>query len=199
MKILLATDAFPPVCGGSGWSTYELARGLRARGHEVAIVQPRPGTARGVTRDHLRRVPRASSSARRPRPVPYVRNYFKNEKLYARARRRILPDLLARERIDIVHAQHVMTTVPAIAAARRSAMPVGLHGARLLAGLLLVGPDSHRGRPGALPGLLGAMMTRCVRPHARALWPLALPMIPYMRANLAGKQRARARRTRSSR
>ena len=33
------------------------------------------------------------------------------------------------------------------------------------------------------------MMTRCVRPHAPAMWPLALPMIPYMRANLTGKQR----------
>ena len=42
MKILIATDAFPPVCGGSGWSTYELARGLRSRGHLVDIVQPRP-------------------------------------------------------------------------------------------------------------------------------------------------------------
>ena len=31
MRILIPTDAFPPVCGGSGWSTYELARGLRAR------------------------------------------------------------------------------------------------------------------------------------------------------------------------
>ena len=48
MRVLLATDAFPPVCGGSGWSTYELARGLRARGHDVLIVQPRPRTAQGV-------------------------------------------------------------------------------------------------------------------------------------------------------
>ena len=47
MKILLATDSFPPVCGGSGWSTYELARGLRTLGHSIVIVQPRPGS-RGV-------------------------------------------------------------------------------------------------------------------------------------------------------
>ena len=44
---LLATDSFPPVCGGSGWSTYELARGLRARGHDVIVAQPRPGTPAG--------------------------------------------------------------------------------------------------------------------------------------------------------
>ena len=57
MNILLATDAFPPVCGGSGWSTFELARGLRLRGHTVTIVQPRPGTRAGLretTYDELR-------------------------------------------------------------------------------------------------------------------------------------------------
>ena len=32
------------------------------------------------------------------------------------------------------------------------------------------------------------MMTRCIRPRAGAAWPLALPMIPYMRANLARKR-----------
>ena len=47
MRLLLATDSFPPVCGGSGWSTYELARGLRARGHDVIVVQPQPGTPAG--------------------------------------------------------------------------------------------------------------------------------------------------------
>ena len=44
------------------------------------------------------------------------------------------------------------------------------------------------------------MMTRCIRPRAGALWPLALPMIPYMRANLAREAPGLARRpTRSSR
>jgi glycosyltransferase involved in cell wall biosynthesis len=33
------------------------------------------------------------------------------------------------------------------------------------------------------------MMTRCIRPHAKFGWPLALPTIPYMRANLLRKQR----------
>ena len=42
--VLLVTDAFPPVSGGSGWSTYELARGLRAHGDRVTVLRPRPGT-----------------------------------------------------------------------------------------------------------------------------------------------------------
>ena len=48
VNVLVVTDAFPPVCGGSGWSTYELARGLRRIGHAVLVVQPRPGTAETV-------------------------------------------------------------------------------------------------------------------------------------------------------
>jgi glycosyltransferase involved in cell wall biosynthesis len=32
------------------------------------------------------------------------------------------------------------------------------------------------------------MMTRCIRPRGGALWPLALPMIPYMRSNLLRKR-----------
>jgi glycogen(starch) synthase len=37
------------------------------------------------------------------------------------------------------------------------------------------------------------MMTRCVRPRSGPLWPLALPMIPYMRRNLARKRAGLAR------
>ena len=40
MRILIATDAFPPTSGGSGWSTYELARGLRAAGHGYLSSRP---------------------------------------------------------------------------------------------------------------------------------------------------------------
>ena len=47
MRLLIATDAFPPKCGGSGWSTFYLARALRARGHWVDIVMPKPGE-RGI-------------------------------------------------------------------------------------------------------------------------------------------------------
>ena len=43
------------------------------------------------------------------------------------------------------------------------------------------------------PGCSAAMMTRCIRPRAGRAWPLALPMIPYMRANLARKRTGLAR------
>src|SRR3954451_889856 len=187
MRVLLATDAFPPVCGGSGWSTYELARGLRTRGHDVLIVQPRPRTAEGVrdtTYDEFRVVEFGAPAP----PVPYVRNYFKNEKLYT-SLAEFLTSLIAREQIDIVHGQHVMTSVPAVRAARRSSIP-SVCTVRDYWPVCYWSDLIHTAEGLALcPQCSSAMMTRCVRPHARALWPLALPMIPYMRANLVGKQR----------
>jgi glycosyltransferase involved in cell wall biosynthesis len=36
-------------------------------------------------------------------------------------------------------------------------------------------------------------MSICIRPRAGSLWPLALPMIPYMRSNLAAKRSGLAR------
>ena len=186
MRILLATDAFPPVCGGSGWSTYELARGLRARGHDVFIVQPRPGVSRGTGTRAYDDFDVTEFGAPAP-PVPYLRNYFKNERLYADLSE-FLSGLIARERIDIVHGQHVMTSVPAIRAAHRSSIPA-VCTVRDYWPVCYWSDLIHTSDGLALcPGCSASMMTRCVRPHAHALWPLTLPMIPYMRANLARKQ-----------
>ena len=77
MRILIATDAFPPVCGGSGWSTYELARGLRARGHNVSIVKPVPGRPRGVSDAEYDGFRVREFGAPAPN-VPFVRNYYKS-------------------------------------------------------------------------------------------------------------------------
>lgn len=187
MNILLPTDAFPPVCGGSGWSSYELARGLRARGHTVTVVQPRPGTPRGVretTYDGLRILEFGVAAP----PIPYVRNFLKNEKLYANLGT-FLEELIARERVDIVHGQHVMTCVPSVTAARRRGIPA-VCTVRDYWPVCYWSDLIHTTEGLALcPQCSAAMMTRCVRPHAKALWPAALPMIPYMRANLRRKQR----------
>jgi hypothetical protein len=80
VRVLLATDSFPPNCGGSGWSTWELASGLRDRGHDVRIVQPRPDRARRGVREHdgfeIEEFPAPAPRA------PFVRNYYRNERLY---------------------------------------------------------------------------------------------------------------------
>jgi glycosyltransferase involved in cell wall biosynthesis len=186
MRLLIATDAFPPVCGGSGWSTYELARGLRARGHQVLIVKPAPGTPeheRESSYDDFRVIEFGSSAP----AVPYVRNYFKNERLYSRLES-FLGSLLRAEGIELIHAQHVLTSVPSVAAAAPAGIP-SVCTVRDYWPVCYWSDLIHTADEAALcPACSGSMMTRCVRPRAGGLWPLALPMIPYMRANLARKR-----------
>lgn len=190
MNVLLVTDAFPPVSGGSGWSTYELARGLRARGHAVAIVRPRPGTPatlREAGYDGFRIVEVGATAP----AVPFVRNYFKNERLYARLAD-ILAGLIAREGIDIVHGQHVMTCVPSVEAARRCQVP-SVCTVRDYWPVCYWSDLIHTRDDAALcPGCSAGMMVRCLQPRAGAAWPAALPMIPYMRRNLARKRQGLA-------
>jgi glycosyltransferase involved in cell wall biosynthesis len=190
MNVLLATDAFPPVAGGSGWSTYELARGLRARGHAVSIVRPRPGTPAVVRETSYDGFPVTEVGAAAP-DVPFVRNYFKNERLYARLAD-VLAAHIARERIDIVHGQHVMTCLPSIDAARRSGVP-SVCTVRDYWPVCYWSDLIHTRDDAALcPGCSAGMMVRCIQPRAGAAWPAALPMIPYMRGNLARKRRGLA-------
>jgi glycogen synthase len=186
MNVLIATDSFPPVCGGSGWSTYELARELRARGHRILVAQPKPGTQVGVRRTEYDGFPVVEFGATAP-DVPFVRNYFKNERLHG-ALATFLTELIERERIDLVHAQHVMTCLPAIAAARRRAIPA-VCTIRDYWPVCYWSDLLHTSNGSELcPECSAGMMTRCIRPRAGALWPVALPMIPYMRANLARKR-----------
>ncbi|MEN3339813.1 MAG: hypothetical protein V7647_3489 [Acidobacteriota bacterium] len=190
MHILIATDAFPPVCGGSGWSSYELARGLRARGHRVTVVQPRPGTPPTLRERAFDDFPVLELGAVAP-AVPFVRNYYKNERLYPRLAD-FLAQLILREHVDLVHGQHVLTCLPAIDAARRTSIPA-VCTVRDYWPVCYWSDLIHTTDEGALcPGCSAGMMTQCVRPHAGALWPAALPMIPYMRGNLARKRQGLA-------
>jgi glycosyltransferase involved in cell wall biosynthesis len=189
MRVLIATDSFPPGCGGSGWSTCELAHGLRARGHDLTIVHVRPGHRDGE-RDYEGFLVREIGAA--APDVPFIRNYFKNERLTARLRP-TLARLIADMRVEIVHAQHVLTIPAAVAAAADA-------GVRSVATIRDYWPVCYwsdlihdRASESLCPGCSGRMMRRCIRPRAGAAWPLALPMIPYMQANLRRKQHALAR------
>jgi glycosyltransferase involved in cell wall biosynthesis len=122
--------------------------------------------------------------------VPFIRNYYKNERLH-HALGKFFADLVDRECIEVIHAQHVMTCLPAITAAHdraRRRMPavctVRDYWPVCYWSDLLVTTDSAE----ICPGCSASMMTRCIQPRAGAFWPLALPMIPYMRANLSRKR-----------
>src|SRR4029079_3017921 len=116
--------------------------------------------------------------------IPYLRNYYKSEKL-TRALAAYLETVLHSARFDIVHAQHVMTTVASIEAAKNAGVPV-------VATVRDYWPVCYwsdllytRDGLALCPECTAGNMRTCIQPRAGALWPAALPMIPYMRANLA--------------
>ena len=121
MNVLLVTDSFPPHCGGSGWSTYELARGLRERGHRVVVVKVSAGASGKESEATFEGLRVIEFRAFAPN-IPGVRNYLKNERLYRRLAPRLV-ELIQAEHIDVIHGQHVMSCVPSVEAAKTAGIP----------------------------------------------------------------------------
>lgn len=152
-------------------------------------MQPRPGQAADGTREYDGfEVEEVAATAP---PVPFVRNYFKNERLWARLADR-LAARIARDRIDVVHAQHVLTTVAGVQAARRAGVPViatvrdywpVCYWSDLIA-------DYHDAA--LCPACTPTNMRRCLRARAGAAAPATWALIPYMRGNLARKRKGLA-------
>jgi glycosyltransferase involved in cell wall biosynthesis len=192
LRILVTTDAFPPVCGGSGWSTWELVRGLAARGHHVEVVKAAAGSVSALQEGTYEGCRVTTMTVRAP-AVPFVRNVVKNEQLWRRLARYLAATRLADGQVDILHAQHVMTTVPSIRAGRQTGVPVVAtvrdYWPVCYWSDLIYDPD----QPQLCEGCSPARMTRCIRPRAGAMHLAAWPLIPYMRANLATKRHTLAR------
>jgi glycosyltransferase involved in cell wall biosynthesis len=193
-RILVTTDAFPPNCGGSGWSTYELVRGLRARGHHVDVVRAVAGSATELRETGYDGIA-VTEFRRRVPDIPLVRNLLKNERLWT-ALAVYLTDRIRASQIQIVHAQHVMTTVASVDAAWTT-------GARVVSTVRDYWPVCYWSdlirdpRETALcPACTRDNMRRCVRPRPGGrfmLPPLRGQVITYMRRNLETKRRALAR------
>jgi glycogen(starch) synthase len=192
LRVLLSTDAFPPICGGSGWSTYELAKGLSARGHLVDIVKTEIGRSPGVYEARYESF-RVTTLRGQVPDVPLVRNVLKNEKMWSDLAGYLLKDRLKKEPVDVLHAQHVMSTVPTIRAATAIGVPVVAtvrdYWPVCYWSNLIYDPES----PHLCPECSVRMMSKCVLPRSGAASVGAWPLIPYMRRNLRTKRRTLAR------
>jgi glycogen(starch) synthase len=191
LRVLLVTDSFPPMCGGSGWSTWELARGLALRGHHVEIVKIDARSRSGVFERHYEGL-RVTQFCRRATALPVVRNLAKNEWLWNELTG-YLSERIRSEAFDVIHGQHVMSTLPSIRAALATGIPsvatVRDYWPVCYWSDLIYDPAASH----LCPACSVTMMTRCVRPRAGAAFPAAWSVIPYMRANLGTKRRTLAR------
>jgi len=191
LRVLLVTDSFPPVCGGSGWSTFELARGLVARGHHVEVVKVDTTQDTRVVETTYEGLP-VTEYRSRAGDIPFVRNIQKNERLWS-ALAKFLRKRIAERGFDLVHGQHAMTTVPSINAAKDAGIPsvatVRDYWPVCYWADLIYDPS----QPQLCPECTVGMMTKCVRPRAGAAYAAAWPLIPYMRTNLQTKRSTLAR------
>ena len=169
MKIVLASEVFPPKAGGAGWSTRALALALAEAGHEVHVVTTADGPAndRGVP---VIRVPGVEGRFRRGAMTEIFRSTLEHE---------------ARD-VDVVHAQHALSAlgVLALEGRRRTVVTVRDHWPVCF--------WSTRISQGALcPRCSTSGMWRCID---RRLPRLSAPVaIPYMKHDLGLKQRTLAR------
>lgn len=119
MNILIATDVFPPKSGGSGWSTFHLARALLAHGHHITVVLPKQGAA-GIQTRSYEGVPVVEVGYRASN-VPGLRAWQRTRALesnFARYLTERAPEF------DLVHAQHVLSISAAVTAKKISGLPV---------------------------------------------------------------------------
>lgn len=164
MRVVLASEVYPPRAGGAGWSTRALALALRAAGHAVEVVTTSPGAE---DLDGLR-VRRLAVGGRKRLAVP---------RAFARALREM--------DADVIHAQHSLSALGALALQHpprvvvtvRDHWPVCFWSTRISRGALCAGCGT------------GGMM-KCVKGHVPAPGPMAWAAIPYMGLDLALKRRA---------
>lgn len=186
MRVLIATDAFPPRCGGSGWSTFHLCRALAARGHEVRVVKPEANLD-GLREREVEGVP-VTDFGYPLRDLPYVRSWQRDARL-RRALARFVEGLLGDWRADVVHAQHALSTPPAIDAARAR----GIASVATVRDHWTVCYFTTAHVEGALcPDCGFAKMLACMKGKSpRGYWA-GVPLMPYMRRTVREKQRALA-------
>lgn len=181
--IWLVTDVYPPGCGGSGWSTHALARTLDQRGHSVEVISIDPGGV-GVSQrvfDGIRVVEVGVRSARR-NPV---RRLGRRDYAHDRMERYLSERLQDDDEIRILHAQHLHSGAPTVAAAARHGRasvqtlrdywPVCLHGTSWWQGT-------------ECSGCTTANLVGCMKEYWRWPGPLARLMVPWARRRLGSRR-----------
>jgi glycosyltransferase involved in cell wall biosynthesis len=167
VKVLIASEVYPPRAGGAGWSTRALALALRGAGHQVEVLTTSPGPE---DTDGLRvRRLRVAGGKRFAQPRAFAASLHGLED-------------------RVVHAQHSLSALGCLAGARaervavtvRDHWPICFWSTRISRGALCPGC-------GVLP------MTRCVDGRVPAPAPWAWGAIPYMQIDLREKRRGLAR------
>jgi glycogen(starch) synthase len=165
VKVVLASEIYPPRAGGAGWSTRALALSLKEAGHDVSVLTTSagPDDLDGIV------VKRLHAAGRRRFAVP----------------RAFLGEIRALPNDVLIHAQHSLAALGALASRRASRVVVTV---RDHWPLCFWSTRISRGSPCPACGL--RPMSRCIKGHVSVPPPFAWALIPYMRWDLGVKRSA---------
>lgn len=119
MNILLTSDVFPPNCGGSGWSTFFLARALKTRGAKVKVLAFK-SDQKGIKKDEYRGV-EVIRFGRMMRGDAALRFIEKKRSLSNFESR--IADIISKEKIQAVHAAHFLSAVASAGPVKKAGIP----------------------------------------------------------------------------
>ncbi len=183
MRVAIVSDVFPPKCGGSGWSSFYLAKALQERGHAVRVVVPRESQEWGEAERDYDGLP-VTEFHYRAAHLPFVRNYTRNERLWPRFAA-FLAEFFRRHNIEVAHGQHYLTIPPTVLAAQQT-------GAASLATVRDYWPvcywTTHLSGERVCPGCSELNRLKCLWANQGAAGLAAAPASLYMGANLRQKQ-----------
>jgi len=182
VRILLATDVFPPKSGGSGWSTFYLARALIQRGHQVQVVQPKLG-GQGIQSREYEGVP-VVEVGYAASTLPGVRAWQRTPALEST----LVSYLVEQGRaFDVIHAQHLLTIPAAVSAKKISNVPI-VSTVRDYWHVCLYGTlwREHA----ICPTCHGVTLTRCLAQQYGNAAQFMLPLVPLVERELKRRQRA---------
>ncbi len=184
LNIAIVSDVFPPKSGGSGWSSFYLAKALQERGNNLQVVLPKEGSEFGqATRDY-EGLP-VTEFIYPASHIPFVRNYTRNERLYPRFAN-WLENFFLKNSIQVAHGQHYLTIPPTVIAAKRS-------GAVSLGTVRDYWPvcywTTHLSGNKICPGCTPLNRVKCLYHNQGPLGIPAAPLSLYMASNLKLKQR----------
>ena len=148
LRVLIATDTYPPDVNGAGYFTHRLAEGMAERGHHVHVVCPSERGAPYVTVNGA-----VTEHRLRSTPIPFQESMRAALPLGMRGH---IARLVARLDPDVVHVQsHFTLSRAAQRRARAAGIPVVLTNHFM--------PDNlyaHAHLPSAVHGLAGSLAWR---------------------------------------
>ena len=181
--VWLVSDVYPPRCGGSGWSAHALARMLAERNHRVEVIVVDPAGT-GLTQRVYEEIPILEVGVRGSRRNP-LRRLGARDYSHAALARYLDRQLRQDPSVGVVHAQHLHSGPPALAAARRNGR-AGLLTLRDYWPSCLHGTSWWGGAE--CEGCTTTNLVGCMREYWRWPAPAARLMVPWARRRLAARR-----------